>query len=478
MLDGLDAIFLARLQFAFTVSFHFIFPAFTICLASYLAVLEGLWLWTGRTVYLNLFKYWMKIFALSFAMGVVSGIVLSYQFGTNWSVLSDRAGPIIGPLMAYEVLTAFFLEAGFLGVMLFGMSRVGRGLHFVATLAVAVGTLFSAFWILSANSWMQTPGGHLINDAGQFVPGNWWQIIFNVSFPYRLVHTVFGAYLTTALVVGAVGAFHLLRNRANEGARVMFAMAMGMIVVTAPLQIIAGDLHGLNTLEHQPVKIMAVEGHFQSHPEGAPFYVVGLPDQEGATMRYSLAIPRVGSLILRHSLTAPMEGLDTVPRADWPPVAIVFWSFRIMVGLGLLMLLLGGLALIARLRGTLYTWAGLHRFALTMGPAGFVAVTAGWMTTEVGRQPYTVYGFLRTAESASPLDAPAVAASLAAFVVVYFTVFSVGTWYMLRLMRHTPVVEEPGMEGEAGPIRTAGITPATSVDPDRALGATAEGHRS
>jgi cytochrome d ubiquinol oxidase subunit I len=266
MLDALDATLLARLQFAFTVSFHFIFPSFTIGLASYLAVLEGLWLWTGRSVYLDLFKYWLKIFALTFGMGVVSGLVMSYQFGTNWSVFSDKAGPIIGPLMAYEVLTAFFLEAGFLGVMLFGMNKVGRGLHFTATLAVAAGTFISAFWILSANSFMQTPAGYATAANGQFVPADWLAIIFSPSFPYRLVHTVFAAYLTTALVVGAVGAWHLLRGRAKdaamEGARVMFSMAMGMITVVAPLQILAGDQHGLNTLEHQPVKVMAMEGHF------------------------------------------------------------------------------------------------------------------------------------------------------------------------------------------------------------------------
>jgi len=213
---GLTALELARIQFGFTISFHIIFPAITIGLASYLAVLEGLWLWTGRQVYLDLFKYWLKIFALAFGMGVVSGIVMSYQFGTNWSVFSDKAGPVIGPLMAYEVLTAFFLEAGFLGVMLFGMNRVGKGLHFTATLAVAIGTFFSAFWILSANSWMQTPAGYAINAGGQFVPVDWWAVIFNPSFPYRLVHTVFGAYLTTALVVGAVGAWHLLKERGNE----------------------------------------------------------------------------------------------------------------------------------------------------------------------------------------------------------------------------------------------------------------------
>jgi len=467
MFEAFDALLLARIQFAFTVSFHFIFPAFTIGLASYLAVLEGLWLWTGRAVYLDLFRYWVKIFALSFAMGVVSGIVLSYQFGTNWSVFSDRAGPVIGPLMAYEVLTAFFLEAGFLGIMLFGMTRVGKGLHFAATLAVAVGTLLSSFWILSANSWMQTPAGHTLNEAGQFVPVDWWEIVFNPSFPYRLVHTVLGAYLTTALVVGAVGAWHLLRRRPSEGARVMYSMAMAMVVVAAPIQAVVGDFHGLNTLEHQPTKILALEGHFESHPDGAPLYLFGLPDEDSATVRYPIAIPRLGSLILHHSLSAPVEGLETVPRAEWPPVAVVFWSFRIMVGLGLLMVALGSIALVARLRGRLYEWRPLHLFALAMGPAGFVAVIAGWVTTEVGRQPYTVYGLLRTADSVSPLDAPAVASSLVAFVIVYFAVFSVGGWYILRLMGHAPEPAEPGLEAGTAPIRTAGITPAPALDPDR-----------
>ena len=266
VLDGIGALVLARAQFAFTVSFHFIFPAISIGLASYLTVLEGLWLWTGREVFLNLFKYWLKIFAIAFAMGVVSGIVMSYQFGTNWSVFSDKTGSIIGPLMAYEVMTAFFLEAGFLGVMLFGMNKVGPRLHFAATLAVAIGTFISAFWILSANSWMQTPAGYSINAASQFVPADWLKVIFNPSFPYRLVHTVTATYLTVSLVVGAVGAWHLLRERTNEGARVMFSMAMWMAAITAPIQIFVGDMHGLNTLEHQPAKVMAMEGHFESHP--------------------------------------------------------------------------------------------------------------------------------------------------------------------------------------------------------------------
>jgi cytochrome d ubiquinol oxidase subunit I len=462
MLEAFDATLLARLQFAFTVSFHFIFPSFTIGLASYLAVLEALWLWTGRSVYLDLFKYWLKIFALSFGMGVVSGIVMSYQFGTNWSVFSDKAGPVIGPLMAYEVLTAFFLEAGFLGVMLFGMNRVGKTLHFAATLAVAVGTFISAFWILSANSWMHTPAGYTMAANGQFLPADWLAIIFNPSFPYRLVHTVLAAYLTTALVVGAVGAWHLLRERTNDGARTMFSMAMGMITVVAPLQILAGDQHGLNTLEHQPVKVMAMEGHFKSYDNGAPLVLFAWPDQAEGKNLYAVEIPKGSSLILKHSLDAPLKGLDTVDRKDWPPVAIVFWAFRIMVGLGTLMLLLALVSLWARVRHRLYDWPLLHRFAIAMGPAGFVAVIAGWVTTEVGRQPFTVHGLLRTADSVSPLQAPAVAISLLAFIIVYFIVFGAGVYYILRLMSHSPHRGEQGPE-RGQPVRAAGITPAPQV---------------
>jgi cytochrome d ubiquinol oxidase subunit I len=460
-----DAILLARVQFAFTMVFHIVFPAFTIGLASYLAVLEGLWLWTGRALYLSLFKYWLKIFAVAFAMGVVSGIAMSYQFGSNWSVFSDKTGPVLGPLMAYEVLTAFFLEAGFLGVMLFGLDRVGKRLHFVATLAVAFGTLLSAFWILSANSWMQTPTGHAINEVGQFVPDDWLAIIFNPSFPYRLVHMVIAAYLTTALVVGATGAWHIMRDRTNAQARTMFAMAMGMIAVAAPVQLFAGDQHGLNTLEHQPVKIMALEGHFDSHPEGAPLVLFGWPDQEAGKVHWAVEIPNAGSLLLKHDATAPLDGLDTIAREDWPPVAIVFWSFRLMVGLGALMILLGLVAFVARLRGRLYDWTWLHWFALVMGPAGFAAVLCGWITTEVGRQPFTVYGLLRTAESASPLAAPALVGSLAAFVIVYVAVFGAGVFYLLRLMSHAPQADESGLD--AKPLRSAGITPGPAVESDR-----------
>ena len=454
------AVDLARAQFAFTVSFHIIFPAFSIGLASYLMVLEGLWLKTDNPIYLRLFKYWRKIFAVAFGMGVVSGIVMSYQFGTNWSVFSDKAGPVIGPLMAYEVLTAFFLEAGFLGVMLFGMGRVSKKLHFFATVMVAFGTLLSATWILSVNSWMQTPQGYSINAAGQFIPEDWMAIIFNPSFPYRLVHMVLAAYLTTSLVVGAVGAWHLLRDKANLEARKMFSMAMWMLALVAPLQILAGDMHGLNTLEHQPAKVMAMEGHFESHPHGAPLYLFGIPDQENQELKYAIGIPKASSLILKHHLDAPLDGLDTIPLEDQPPVAIVFWSFRIMVGLGFLMLFAGIGSLYLRWRKRLYEASLFHRFALLMGPTGFVAVLAGWITTEVGRQPYTIYGLLRTSESIAPVEAPAVAASLTAFVIVYFTLFGAGTYYILKMMNKTPG-ELDALPGK--PMRAAGITPAASI---------------
>ena len=459
-----SALLLARMQFAFTVSFHFLFPAITIGLASYLAVLEGLWLKTGRDVYLDLFRYWVKIFALVFGMGVVSGIVMSYQFGTNWAVFSDKAGPIIGPLMAYEVLTAFFLEAGFLGVMLFGMSKVGKRLHFTATLMVALGTFVSAFWILSVNSWMQTPTGYAMNANGQFISaGSWLAIIFNPSFPYRLAHTISAAYLTTAFLVGGVGAWHLLKDRQNPRSRIMFSMAMWMAAIVAPAQILLGDMHGLNTLEHQPVKVMAMEGHYQSHPDGAPLILFGIPNSAENRVDYAIEIPKLSSLILKHDINAPMAGLDTIPKENQPPVGVVFWSFRVMVGLGMLMAGLGLLSLYARARGKLYTWTGLHRFALVMAPSGLIAVLAGWITTEVGRQPWTITGLLRTAESASPLAAPAVAASLVAFVIVYFAVFGAGIVYILKLMAKAPGSPEPAPP--VIPVRSAGITPAQALKP-------------
>ncbi|WP_323006978.1 cytochrome ubiquinol oxidase subunit I [Pseudorhodobacter sp.] len=426
---------LSRLQFAFTISAHIIFPAFSIGLASWLAVLNGLWLWWRQPHFLALFERWKIIFALVFAMGTVSGVVMSFQFGTNWSVFSDKTGPIIGPLMGYEVMSAFFLEAGFLGIMLFGRARVGPAIHMLATLIVASGTLFSAFWIISANSWMQTPAGFAINTAGQFVPVDWWAVVFNPSFPYRLVHMVLAAYLTTAFVVGACGAWHLLQGRTDPCPKTMFSMAMWMALFIAPLQIIAGDQHGLNTLAHQPAKIAAMEGHFESYPEGhAPLVLFGIPDMEAGVLRHPIAIPDLGSLILTHDLGTPLVGLDAVPKADWPDMAIIFWSFRLMVAVGIAMAFIGICSGYLRWRGRLYDSAWFHRLAFAMGPAGFAAVLAGWVTTEAGRQPFTVYGVLRTADSASPLQAPIVGASLLAYFLVYLVVFGAGSLYALRLM--------------------------------------------
>jgi len=468
MIDITDAVLLARIQFAFTVSFHFIFPAFTIGLASFLAVINGMWLATRDEAYLQLWKFWVKIFAVAFAMGVVSGITMTYQFGTNWSVFSDRAGPVIGPLMAYEVLTAFFLEAGFLGIMLFGRGRVGDTLHMIACVAVAVGTAFSAFWILSVNSWMHTPDGFALAENGQFIPTNWWDIVFNPSFPYRLAHTLTATYLTTAFIVIAVGAWHLLKGHGdNKGVKTMFSMGLWLVLVAAPLQVVLGDAHGLNTLHNQPPKVMAMEGHYRSYPDGAPLYLFGIPNDEEQQLDYAIGIPKLSSLILKHDLDAPMPGLDTVPEENRPPVGIVFFTFRIMVAIGFLMVGLALWVAWARWRGRLYTSRTLHRAAVVMGPSGLVAVIAGWMTTEVGRQPWTVWGFLRTSQSASPVSAEAVGTSLVAFIVIYFIIFGAGVFYIFRLMARAPKVAEPDLDTGEGPIRTAGITPAPQVDKER-----------
>jgi cytochrome bd ubiquinol oxidase subunit I len=457
MLEGLDPVLLARIQFAFTISFHIVFPALSIGLGSYLAVLEGLWLITGEDRYIRLFRVWVKAFALSFGMGVVSGIVLSYQFGTNWSVFADKTGPILGPLMGYEVLTAFFLEAGFLGIMLFGVKRVPKAMHFMATVIVAIGALLSAFWILAANSWMQTPAGYEVNEAGQYVPVDWLAVIFNPSFPYRLVHMVLAAYLATAFVVGATGAYHLVCGRNGPMVRTMFSMAMWMAAIVAPLQLVVGDQHGLNTLKHQPAKIAAMEGHFEAEMKGAPLILFGLPDMEAGETRYAISIPKAGSLVLVHDLNGTVKGLKSWPREDWPRVAIVFWSFRIMVGLGFLMIATGLVSVWLRWRGKLYETPLFARWCLLMGPSGFVALLAGWFVTETGRQPYTVYGLLRTADSVSPIGSPGVALSLIAFVVVYLIVFGMGVWYLLRLMRADP--EAQSATDPEAPLRVAGITP-------------------
>lgn len=455
------AVLLARAQFAFTIGFHIVLPAFTIGLASYLAVLEALWLATARQVYLDVQQYWLKVFAIIFGMGVVSGLVMSYEFGTNWARFSDKVGAVIGPLMGYEVLTAFFLEAGFLGIMLFGRERVGRGVHFIATMMVATGTLISTFWILSANSWMQTPQGYSIAPDGRFLPEDWWQIVFNPSFPYRLVHMVIASYLSVAFMVGAVGAFHLRHDPQNQAARLMFSMAMWMAVVVAPIQILAGDQHGLNTLHYQPAKVAALEGDWDTRV-GTPLILFGMPNMAQERTDWALEVPHLGALILTHSWDGTIKGLKDFPPQDRPFSPVVFWAFRIMVGLGFLMAAVGLWAAWLRVKGRLYATPLLQGVVIVMAPSGFVALLAGWTVTEVGRQPFTVYGLLRTTDSVSPIGLPGVAGSFTAIVLVYLLVFGAGLLFVLRLLRRPPTVGESGPPKNV-PTRSAGITPAPAL---------------
>lgn len=464
---GFTALELARIQFGFTISFHIIFPAITIGLASYLVVLEGMWLWKRETVYRDLYHFWSKIFAVNFAMGVVSGLVMAYQFGTNWSYFSTFAGGITGPLLAYEVLTAFFLEAGFLGVMLFGWNRVGPGLHFMATLMVAIGTLISTTWILASNSWMHTPQGHEIID-GIVVPVNWFEVIFNPSFPYRLVHMTIAAYLATALFVGASGAWHLLRGHANVRVRTMFSMAMWMLLLVVPVQIYVGDRHGLNTLEYQPAKLAAMEGHWENEPgAGVPLILFGWPDMQAETTRWAVEVPRLGSLILTHSLDGQIQGLKEFAPEDRPNATIVFWTFRVMVGLGFLMLALGLWGAWLRWKDDLYDRLWFLRFAVWMGPAGLIAILAGWYTTEIGRQPWIVQDIMRTADAVSDHSALALSITLIAFIVVYFAVFGTGALYVLKLVAAGPQAGEDDPADDAGPDMTKRPARPLSAAPDR-----------
>ncbi|HGA2318753.1 TPA: cytochrome ubiquinol oxidase subunit I [Pseudomonas putida] len=448
---GIEALELARMQFAFTVSFHILFPAITIGLASYLAVLEGLWLRTNNQVYRDLYHFWSKIFAVNFGMGVVSGLVMAYQFGTNWSRFSEFAGSVTGPLLTYEVLTAFFLEAGFLGVMLFGWNRVGRGLHFFSTCMVALGTLVSTFWILASNSWMHTPQGHAIVD-GRVVPMDWFAIVFNPSFPFRLMHMATAAFVATAFFVGASAAWHLLRGRDNPAVRKMLSMAMWMALVVAPVQAVIGDFHGLNTLKHQPVKIAAIEGHWENVPgEPTPLILFGIPDMKAETTHFKVEIPVLGSLILTHSMDKQVPAMKEFPAEDRPNSTIIFWSFRIMVAMGLLMIAAGLWSLLLRRGGKLYSSRPFLYFVMWMGPSGLLAILAGWITTEVGRQPWVVYGLMRTADGVSNHSYSQLGFTLIAFVVVYFALFGTGFAYMMRLVRKGPHTGEGDDQRPGGP---------------------------
>ncbi len=445
-----DALLLSRLQFAFTVGFHIIFPAFTIGLASFLAVLEGLWLFTKKPLYKNLYLFWVKIFALSFGMGVVSGVVLSYQFGTNWSVFSAITGSVIGPLLAYEVLTAFFLEASFLGIMLFGWKRVGPGLHFFSTCMVAVGTLMSAFWILAANSWMQTPQGWEWAADGTMIATDFWEVVFNPSTPSRFAHMVLAAYLTTAMVVAGASAFALLKNKALPESRTALRMAVLMMAIVAPLQVVVGHESGVVAHEYQPAKVAAMEGWWETKAQ-QPSILFGWPDEAAEKNHFEIGVPGVGSWVVAGDANAEVQGLDAFAPEDRPPVWITFWAFRVMVAMGLAMVALGAWGVLAwvlkRLdKARLYHWA-----LVAAGPSGFIAVLAGWITAEVGRQPYVVYGVLRTADAASPVAAGAVATSLLFFLIVYSIVFTAGALYILRLMGKGPESNEPTPQSHQPP---------------------------
>jgi cytochrome d ubiquinol oxidase subunit I len=437
MQSSLSAVDLARIQFAFTISFHIVFPALSIGLASFIAVLEGAWLKTRRPVYLELCQFWSGVFAVAFGMGVVSGVVMSYEFGTNWGRFASFAGPITGPLLAYEVMTAFFLEAGFLGIMLFGWNKVGPRAHFGATLTVAVGTLISTFWILASNSWMQTPQGFRI-EGDHVVPVSWLKIIFNPSFPYRLAHMTIAAFIVAALVVAATGAYHLLKGRRDPAVRKMFSMALWLLLVLAPIQAVVGDQHGLNTLHYQPAKIAAIEGLWNTEKGGTSLNLFGLPDMQSETTRDAVSVPHLGSVILTHTWNGEIRGLKSFPKQDRPDSTLIFWTFRVMVGFGLAMIGMALAGLVLRRRGRLYESRWFQRLVLVMGPSGFVSLLAGWITTEAGRQPWVVYGVMRTTQAVSPVSAQEVGISLLVFVIVYTLVFGTGIYYVLKLLARGP----------------------------------------
>lgn len=431
-----DPVLLGRLQFAFTVTFHIIFPSFTIGLSAYIATLGVMWIRSGHDRYHVLMRFWTKIFAVSFAMGVVSGIVLSYQFGTNWSRFSTAVGNVVGPLIGYEVLMAFFLEATFLGVLLFGFNKVPPWLYVLSAAIVAVGTALSAFWILSANSWMQTPAGYALQN-GVAYPTDWVAAIFNPSFPYRFLHMLNAAYLTTGFVVLAVGARYLIAGRHPEESRTMLRMAIGLLAILAPLQLIIGDQHGLNTLEYQPIKIAAMEAHWDGSRPG-DFHIFAWPDEQAETNRYALSIPNGASLILTHRINGLFPGLKSVPAAERPPVKIVFFSFRIMLAIGFFMIAAALLGAFLWWRGTLFEARWYSHIMAHCWWTGFVAVMAGWITTESGRQPWVVQGILRTADATSPVTGESILFTLVLFVLAYGVVFSFGIYYINRLIAKGP----------------------------------------
>ena len=433
----MDPLVLARMQFAANISFHILFPTISIALAWMLLFFRFRWLNTRDAAWLTAYRFWTKVFALTFALGVVSGITMSFQFGTNWPGFMEKAGNVAGPLLAYEVLTAFFLEAGFLGIMLFGHGRVSERVHLIATFLVAFGTTLSAFWILALNSWMQTPAGHEVI-AGEFHVLSWFDVVFNASFPYRLAHVLLASALTVSFLLAGLSAWQLLRGRANASTPKVLRVGLTLAALLIPVQIFVGDQHGLNTLQHQPQKVAAMEGIWNTE-RGAPLLLFAIPDAAERRNHYEIAIPNLASLILTHTLDGEIKGLNDYPDAHPPPLPL-FFAFRVMVGVGVLMLLASWVGW-WRYRRSGWQAERLPRWLLWglagMTFSGWVATLAGWYVTEIGRQPFIVYGLLRTADVASTVPAPMIALSLAVYVAMYLALI-VAYVGVLRYMAEKP----------------------------------------
>jgi cytochrome d ubiquinol oxidase subunit I len=445
---------LARIQFAFTVSFHIIFPTMSIGLASFLAVTEALWLKTKESVYLEIYRFWLSIFAMGFGIGVVTGIVLSFEFGLGFARFAEMAGPAIGPMIALEVLTAFFLEAGFLGIMLFGLHRVGPNLHFFATCMVAVGTLLSASWILSANSWMQTPAGVAIHD-GHLTVVSWRDVVVNPSWPYRLPHMVTAAYLTASFMVAGVGAWYLLRGKHLHFARRTVALGTAFATVLIAGQVFIGDILYGAMVKYQPSKMQAAEGFWEKESQSpAPYYWLIIPDQKNQRNRFAVGTPYLGSIWLTHSLHGRVEGLKNTPRDRQPRMGMVFYAFRIMYGLAILMFALGVASLWLRLRGRLFASRWFLWMLVLMTPSGIIATLAGWYVAETGRQPWVIYGILRTVDAVSPVPAHALLSTLIGFVCVYSVFMSAFLIFTLRIIRRGPAEAPPHAEA-SGSLKNA-----------------------
>ena len=445
----LDTITLSRLQFAFTIGYHIIWPTYSIGIAWFITLLNILWLVTGRVVYHQLMRFWLHLFALGFVMGVVTGVVLSYEIGANWSAFSRITGNVVGPLLMYEALTAFFLEGGFIGILLFGEKLVGRWGHLFASFMVAIGAILSAFWVLAANSWMQTPQGAVLGPDGIFHVTSWIAVIFNPSFPYRFAHMVCACLVSASFVVAGISAVFVLRQRHDEFARSGLSLAMWLALFLVPLQMFLGDQHGLNTTRYQPMKIAAIEARWQTG-RGVPLTLFALPDQKAATNLWPVDVPHLGSVILTHSWNGEVKGLTEVPPRDRPYVPIVFFAFRAMVGIGSLLLILAILGAYLRWHRRLFIRKWFLTALVLASPLGFVATIAGWVVTEAGRQPYVVYGIVRTANAVSHLPAVSVGITFILFIAIYMLLMAGFLWFLIQT-----VIRGPETADTEGPPRSA-----------------------